>query len=175
MANNDSAAQNVRFNLDAQQLEFAQAQDWVVVPGIGGSPTGADTEIQFNNNGVFGASPLLTWDGETLTIDSADASTGADFIVNSANAANQFEIYTDDTTFAANFTANTESVRIGNIVANPNSLLTMDSTVKGFLPPRMTEVQRDAIATPAEGLIIYNLTSHKLNVFTTAWEAITSA
>lgn len=56
-----------------------------------------------------------------------------------------------------------------------SSLLTMKSTVKGFLPPRMTTTQRDAIASPAEGLIIYNTTTHKLNVFTTAWEQVTSA
>jgi hypothetical protein len=31
----------------------------------------------------------------------------------------------------------------------------MDSTTKGFLPPRMTQAQRTAIVTPAEGLIVY--------------------
>jgi len=35
------------------------------------------------------------------------------------------------------------------------------STTKGFLPPRMTTAQRDAIASPAEELIIYNLTDHE--------------
>ncbi len=32
MANTDSAANNVRFNLDGQQLEFASATDWIAVP-----------------------------------------------------------------------------------------------------------------------------------------------
>jgi hypothetical protein len=31
----------------------------------------------------------------------------------------------------------------------------MDSTTKGFLPPRMTQAQRTAIATVPEGLIVY--------------------
>lgn len=48
------------------------------------------------------------------------------------------------------------------------------STTKGFLPPRMTTTQRNAISSPAEGLMIYNTTTAKLNVYTTAWEAITS-
>lgn len=48
------------------------------------------------------------------------------------------------------------------------------STTKGFLPPRMTTTQRDAISSPAEGLVIYNLTTHKLNVYTTTWETVTS-
>lgn len=33
--------------------------------------------------------------------------------------------------------------------------LEMNSTTKGFLPPRMTKTQRDAISSPAEGLVIY--------------------
>jgi hypothetical protein len=36
--------------------------------GGGGSPAGADTQIQFNNSGAFGASADLTWDGNTLNI-----------------------------------------------------------------------------------------------------------
>lgn len=51
----------------------------------------------------------------------------------------------------------------------------ISSTTAGFLAPRMTTTQRDAISSPAEGLIIYNLTAHKLNVYTgSAWETITS-
>jgi len=52
--------------------------------------------------------------------------------------------------------------------------LNMNSTTKGFLPPRMTTTQRNAIASPAAGLMVYNTTTAKLNVYTTAWEAITS-
>lgn len=59
--------------------------------------------------------------------------------------------------------------------ADAKAILTATSTTKGFLPPRMTTGQRDAIATPPAGLMIYNTTTNKLNVFTTGWEAITSA
>jgi len=52
--------------------------------------------------------------------------------------------------------------------------LQVNSTTQGFLPPRMTAAQRDAIASPVAGLIIYNTTTNKLNVYTTTWEAITS-
>lgn len=41
------------------------------------------------------------------------------------------------------------------ITTNPSSLVTMVSTTKGFLPPRMTSAQRTAIASPATGLIVY--------------------
>jgi len=35
--------------------------------------------------------------------------------------------------------------------------LDVKSTTKGFLPPRMTTTQRDAIISPARGLVVYNL------------------
>lgn len=54
--------------------------------------------------------------------------------------------------------------------------LEVASTTKGFLPPRMTTTQRNAIATPAAGLMIYNTTTGKLNLYNgAAWEAVTSA
>jgi hypothetical protein len=37
--------------------------------------------------------------------------------------------------------------------------LDVQSTTQGFLPPRMTTTQRDAIASPATGLTIYNTTT----------------
>lgn len=38
---------------------------------------------------------------------------------------------------------------------NPSAILDAKSTTKGFLPPRMTKTQRDAIGSPAIGLVIY--------------------
>jgi len=56
------------------------------------------------------------------------------------------------------------------------SILSCTSTTKGFLPPVMTTTQRNAISSPTEGLVVYNSTTHKLNVYTgSAWEAVTSA
>jgi len=53
----------------------------------------------------------------------------------------------------------TPSVSMGKTTAAvASALLEMESTTKGFLPPRMTTTQRDAIVTPATGLKIYNTT-----------------
>jgi hypothetical protein len=50
--------------VDAQgRITFAQN---VPIVGLGGTPAGANEEIQFNNNGVFGADANLTWDGVEL-------------------------------------------------------------------------------------------------------------
>ena len=48
-------------------------------------------------------------------------------------------------------------VGIGVSTANidPSAQLDVTSTTKGFLPPRMTEVQKIAISSPASGLLVY--------------------
>lgn len=43
-----------------------------------------------------------------------------------------------------------------NPVPDPSALIDMQSYEKGFLPPRMNQTQRDNIASPADGLIIFN-------------------
>lgn len=69
----------------------------------------------------------------------------------------------------------TDPTAIGQTTAPVGSaMLEAVSTTKGFLPPRMTTAQKNAIATPAAGLILYDTTLNKLCVFTTAWETITS-
>ena len=60
--------------------------------------------------------------------------------------------------------------------ANPSARLEVNSTTQGFLPPRMTTTQRNAISSPAAGLMIYNTSTNKLNFFNgSTWEAVTSA
>ena len=49
-----------------------------------------------------------------------------------------------------------------------SAICQMDSTTKGFLPPRMTPTQRDAIGSPATGLLIYNTTGNGYNFYTGA-------
>ena len=52
-------------------------------------------------------------------------------------------------------TANAQ-VGIGTTTPDASAILDLKSENKGFLPPRMTTAQRDAISSPAEGLTIYN-------------------
>ena len=46
-------------------------------------------------------------------------------------------------------------VGIGTTTPDASAALDITSTAKGLLPPRMTAAQRDAIATPAQGLMVY--------------------
>lgn len=47
------------------------------------------------------------------------------------------------------------SVGIGTAVPNASAILDVRSTARGMLVPRMTQIQRNAIAAPATGLLIY--------------------
>lgn len=49
--------------------------------------------------------------------------------------------------------------------------LIQTSTTLPFIPPRMTTTQRDAIATPTKGSIIYNTSTDAMNYYDGAWQA----
>ncbi len=57
------------------------------------------------------------------------------------------------------------SITADSSSTNASSILEIRSTDKGFLPPRMTTVERDAIISPAVGLIIYNTDDKNLQFF----------
>jgi hypothetical protein len=62
---------------------------------------------------------------------------------------------------------------VGSI--DPSAVSEVTSTTRGFLPPRMTTAQKNAIAAPAHGLLVYDTTLQKLCVRGAAsWETITS-
>ncbi len=75
---------------------------------------------------------------------------------------------------AQNTFPSTGAAGIGTTTPNTSSLLEMNSTTKGLLIPRMTVTQRNAIATPAAGLMIYqtNSTSGFYYYDGTGWKAI---
>lgn len=73
---------------------------------------------------------------------------------------------------------------IGGGAINPSAVLEAVSTTKGFLPPRMTQTQRNAITSPATGLVVYctDCTGGKLQAYngstwdsmgTSTWSSIT--
>jgi hypothetical protein len=76
------------------------------------------------------------------------------------------------------FTAGTEKmyitsggqVGIGTSTPNANAALELSSTTRGFLPPRMTTTQKNAIASPATGLMVYDTTLNLISVYNgTTW------
>lgn len=56
-------------------------------------------------------------------------------------------------------------VGINILIPDTSAVLQLESTEKGFLPPRMTTAQRDVIFQPADGLVIYNTTDSSVQYF----------
>ena len=79
-------------------------------------------------------------------------------------------------------TGSTERMRLdasGNLgigtTANASAILDAQSTTKGVRMPNMTTTQKNAIASPAAGLMVFDTTLSKLCVYSgIAWETITS-
>ncbi|KKT32430.1 MAG: hypothetical protein UW21_C0024G0001, partial [Candidatus Woesebacteria bacterium GW2011_GWB1_44_11b] len=56
------------------------------------------------------------------------------------------------------------SLGIGSMSSvTSTAILQLDSNSKGFLLPRMTTTERDAISNPSTGLLVYNTTQNKIN------------
>jgi len=59
-----------------------------------------------------------------------------------------------------NYVQNNDLLVEGNVgigTTQPRAILDINSTTSGFLPPRMTTAQRNAISNPPKGSIIYNM------------------
>jgi hypothetical protein len=63
------------------------------------------------------------------------------------------------------FSVTTTSVGVGINTPNAAAMLDVTSTTKGFLPPRMTTTNRNAITSVPAGLVIYNTTTNNLNTY----------
>ncbi len=63
-----------------------------------------------------------------------------------------------------------------NATADPSAILDVQSGDKGFLPPRMTTAEWNAIAVPANGLVVYDTDENKLFLFNgTEWVELSAA
>ena len=77
-------------------------------------------------------------------------------------------------TIKGSTTAALGSVGIGTTSPVASAKLQINSTTMGFLPPRMTTTEINAIVSPAEGLVVYNLTLNVLCFYDgTGWKKFT--
>jgi hypothetical protein len=67
------------------------------------------------------------------------------------------------------------SLGIGTASPNASAILDVQSTTKGVRMPNMTTTQKNAISSPAAGLMVFDTTLSKLCVYSgAAWQTITS-
>jgi hypothetical protein len=60
----------------------------------------------------------------------------------------------------------------GEASSDSSAILNLTSTTKGFLPPRLSTAERDAIPSPTPGLMIYNTTVGAWQGYNGAWVTI---
>ena len=95
--------------------------------------------------------------GEILVIDNQSTSVQ----IRPGSLANTFGFLS-----SGNFVISTT----GALTDNASALITMNSTSKGFLLPRMSTANRDAISTPATGLSVYNTSTNTNDYYNgSAW------
>ena len=103
---------------------------------------------------------------------------GGHFVVNDNSASIANTIYgfyvdvsggtnTSATKYSAIFLGG--SVSVGTNTPSASAIIQADSTTKGFLPPRMTGAQAEAIGTPAAGLLVYANNGNGVTITTTGW------
>jgi hypothetical protein len=92
--------------------------------------------------------------------------------INAAAGKVRYNLYMGGT--ADNYLAG--SLGIGTASPNASAILDVQSTTKGVRMPNMTTTQKNAIASPAAGLMVFDTNLAKLCVYTgAAWQTITSA
>jgi hypothetical protein len=61
-------------------------------------------------------------------------------------------------------------VGVNTTLPDASSIMDLESSSRGLLAPRMTSTQRDLIVNPAQGLLIYNLSTAVFNYFDLGWK-----
>ena len=103
---------------------------------------------------------------------------GARFRDQGGTGATAYGIYVDAQTGTTAKSFMADPLAMGSDSVDASSLADFNSTTKGIRPPRMTTAQRDAIGSPAEGLLIYNTSTDQYeyyNAATPGWQAIAGA
>lgn len=119
--------------------------------------------ISIGSGNYNGTTPVLPSALNMLSIDSAYSfDTDGTTIVPTMQVRASGDVYLPSDT----------GIVIGSQTRNASAMLEIVSTTKGFRLPNMTTTQRDAIASPAAGLLIYNTTTSAVNLYNGAWVAI---
>jgi hypothetical protein len=169
------------FRLDVNGT--ARVQDLVHLSNASGGQIRMWTSTA-NNSGIYGINSSSTgiYGNAHVQFDLFVRSTGSGtkkFGQSSLGNTNNICITNNNTSLEPIMITTTDSGAVGIMKSTStipaSAVFEIESTTKGFLPPRMTTTQKNAIATPAAGLMVFDTTLVKLCVYNgTTWETITS-
>ena len=162
---NASSATKLATTRNINGVAFDGSVD-ITVTANAGTLTGTTLATNVVNSSLSGVGTITsgTWSGTTIAVAKGGTGTNNGSITG-----------TSALTFAAGGTnenisikpTGTGSVIVGTGTLTPTSSAALDinSITQGFLPPRLTTTQRDAIITPVAGLTIWNITNTQLEVY----------
>jgi hypothetical protein len=136
------------------------------------SPNEEQGAIKFHcmAGGIAGTSAMT----EILALGGEDSLGTPAFVqINANNADVDFIVRGTNINNVIRVDAANDSMGVGAAPNEASAILEIETTTKGFLPPRMTTTQQNAIGSPASGLMLYNTTTNKLMVWNgSAWTAL---
>ena len=172
----------VNTSTPSHALQVFGTANRVAVFGDVGASTSTATPVNVSFGSTFGSNTPgtvgnLKWDLFTSSSSGSRYGIGmsAGLMEFQAGPSGGHAFYVNQGTEAVRIDS-TGGVGLGTTTPSAKAILDLTSTTRGFLPPRMTTAQRDAITSVPAGLMIYNTTTNKLNFYNgSAWEAVTSA
>lgn len=151
-------ATNAYANLHADQLNVTNSSGYTTKM-IGDGITIGNGNFNFRGGG--GTVHVLFGTYGTQVFNNGQTA-GSNFQVKANSDANALYVY------GAN-----DNIGSGTATPDASAKLELSSTTKGILIPRMTTTQRNAISSPAVGLMIYNTTDSAFNYYRlSGWSAI---
>lgn len=168
-----SAGAELALNYADGKLYYKNSSGVVtLLVGTGGSGVvaGSNTQIQFNNSGVFGASASLTWDGTFLTAGSIKNSALTSTRVTFAGASG---LLSD----SANLTWNGTSLAVTGTVAVTGALTaTLDSTFSSTGALTISKGTTGQRPTAVSGMLRFNTTTTEFEGYNgTTWASVGGA
>lgn len=139
---------------------------------IGGTPTlnsvqKSGATVYTNATGQTIINAINSGGTEFFALKTESSQQGAVIYINTASGSVVWKL----SSTGAGYT--TQPFAIGTNSVNASAAFQVNSTTKGILLPVMTTTQKNAISSPAEGLIVYDLTEHKPYVYNgTSWESL---
>ncbi len=165
----DSSANSVGVGTATPKL-YPSAATGLTVSSAGTPATTSVVEIQGNQTTDANVGGVLFYNSTNLNAAIISNRSGAD---NSGNML--FYTSTTGTLTERMRIHSTGRISIGPTIADATAVLDVQSTTQGFLTPRMTTAQRTAIATPANGLMVFDTDLRAFYYYDltgTAWRAI---
>jgi hypothetical protein len=86
-------------------------------------------------------------------------------VLGSSTTSNNIQRWRNASAVTLSFIDGFGGAMFGGTTKTASAFVQIDSTTQGFLPPRQTTTQINAIASPAEGLVVFNTTISHLCVY----------